>query len=54
MFSYTVLPQEGGRRTVRFLEKMLPEAPSGLLYRFLRTKKIRVNRDLLPAVYQRE
>ena len=43
MFSYTVLPQEGGRRTVRFLEKMLPEAPSGLLYRFLRTKKIRVN-----------
>lgn len=43
MFSYTVLPQERGRRTVRFLEKMLPEAPSGLLYRFLRTKKIRVN-----------
>ena len=43
MFSYTVLPQEGGRRTVRVLEKMVPEAPSGLLYRFLRTKKIRVN-----------
>lgn len=43
MLEYTVSYQEEGRRTDRFLMKLLPKAPGSLIYKALRTKQIKVN-----------
>ncbi len=43
MRQYTVSENEEGRRTVQFLRKLMPEAPSGFIYRALREKNVKVN-----------
>ena len=43
MLECIVNDKEEGRRTDRFLMKMLPKAPGSLIYKALRTKQIKVN-----------
>lgn len=38
-----IMENEAGQRIDRFIKKFLPEAPLGLIYRYLRTKKIKIN-----------
>ena len=44
MREFTVKKDDAGQRLDKFLNKALPSLPPSLLYKFLRTKKIKVNR----------
>ena len=43
MKSFKVTKNDAGKRLDRFIEKICPTMPSSLLYRFIRTKHIKVN-----------
>ena len=44
MREITILRNDGGQRLDKFLQKALPALPPSLLYKSIRTKKIKVNR----------
>lgn len=43
MKQYSITKEEAGQRLLRFLEKLLPHAPKGLLHKSLRKKNITLN-----------
>lgn len=43
MKSFTVKKNDAGQRLDRFITKLCPELPSSLMYRYIRTKRIKVN-----------
>ncbi len=44
MREYVIGSNDSGQRLDKFLRKAIPGLPTGMLYKFLRTKKIKVNR----------
>jgi 23S rRNA pseudouridine955/2504/2580 synthase len=43
MKAFTISPQDDGMRTNRFIERVAPSMPASLMYRCLRTKRIKLN-----------
>lgn len=44
MREFLIQENDSGQRLDKFLRKAMPKLPTGMLYKFLRTKKIKVNR----------
>ena len=43
MKAYTIGPNDAGQRLDRYLSKLLPRAPQGVIYQSLRKKKVKIN-----------
>ena len=43
MKSFTVTQNDAGKRLDRFIEKNVPNLPSSLMYKYIRTKRIKIN-----------
>ena len=44
MKSFIVGKNDAGRRLDKFIKQVMPTLPSSLMYRYIRTKHIKVNR----------
>lgn len=44
MKSFTILPNDAGQRLDKFITKTVPTLPPALMYKYIRTKRIKVNR----------
>lgn len=51
MKEFIITKNDSGQRLDKFLRKALPSLPAGMLYKFLRTKKIKVNRKRADGAY---
>ncbi len=52
MFQFEIRANDAGQRLDKFLNKALPALPQSLLYKAVRTKKIKVNRKRTEASYR--
>ena len=52
MRAYTISPNDGGQRLNKFLEKAVPRLPAGLMHKYCRLKRIKVNGGRTEPAYR--